>query len=166
MTTKTINDKRIPLAYFITFRGYGTWLHGDSSRPVNRFHNRYGAPRLQRNDRWKSYNKDRLTHAIVRLASMQKTVVKEAIHETCRTRGWEVWATNVRSNHVHTVVTANAKAETVRAALKANATRKLREAGCWRSGKTPWAERGSVKYLWTEREVINAVVYVEEEQGE
>ncbi len=52
-------------------------------------------------------------------------------------------------------------------AFKASATRKLRAAGCWRSSKTPWVERGSKRYLWTESDVINAVVYVEyDDQGE
>ena len=35
MTTK------IPLAYFITFRCYGTWLHGDSRSSVDRFNRRF-----------------------------------------------------------------------------------------------------------------------------
>ena len=32
--------------------------------------------------------------------------------------------------------------------------------------KPPWVERGSKRYLWTESDVINAVVYVEYDQGE
>lgn len=88
------------------------------------------------------------------------------MRETCKIRNWGFWTTNVRSNHVHTVVSALCKPEKVRGALKANATRKLREAGCWRSGKSPWVDKGSMKYLWTESDVINAVVYVEYDQGE
>ena len=34
----------IPLGYLITFRAYGTWLHGDRRRSVDRFHNQYGTP--------------------------------------------------------------------------------------------------------------------------
>jgi hypothetical protein len=34
----------IPLAYFFTFRAYGTWLHGDERGSVDRFHNQYGTP--------------------------------------------------------------------------------------------------------------------------
>ncbi len=56
--------------------------------------------------------------------------------------------------------------EKILAAFKANATRELRESGCWHSNKTPWVNRGSKRYLWTERDVINAVVYVEYDQGE
>jgi hypothetical protein len=35
-----------PLAYLITFRTYGTWLHGDERGSVDRQHNVYGTPRL------------------------------------------------------------------------------------------------------------------------
>jgi len=51
-------------------------------------------------------------------------------------------------------------------AFKANATRKLREAGCWKSNDSPWADRRSKKYLWTEQDVVNAIAYVEYDQGE
>jgi hypothetical protein len=31
------NDTDIPLAYLITFRCYGTWLHGDKRGSIDRF---------------------------------------------------------------------------------------------------------------------------------
>jgi hypothetical protein len=49
--------------------------------------------------------------------------------------------------------------------LKANATRSMRAAGCWRSDLSPWARGGSKKYLWTEEELADATAYVEQEQG-
>ena len=73
---------------------------------------------------------------------------------------------NVRTNHVHTVVSAQCKPEKILTALKANATRKLREAGCWKRNDSPWADRGSKKYLWTEEDVVDAIAYVEYDQGE
>ena len=73
---------------------------------------------------------------------------------------------NVRTNHVHTVVSAPCKPEKVLTAFKANATRKLREAGCWKSDDSPWGDRGSKKYLWTEQDVVDAIAYVEYDQGE
>jgi hypothetical protein len=39
-------DDHVPLAYPITFRGFGTWLHGDSWGSVDRFHRLYGTPML------------------------------------------------------------------------------------------------------------------------
>jgi len=159
-------DDKIPLAYLITFRGYGTWLHGDARGSVDRFHNTFGTPRIPYNERWQKHNRNELKHAPVKLKRQQRAAIEEAIRETCKIRKWEFWVMNVRSNHVHTVVSAPCKPEKVLAAFKANATRKLRESGCWHSGRSPWVDRGSKRYLWTERDVINAVVYVEYDQGE
>jgi hypothetical protein len=63
-------------------------------------------------------------------------------------------------------VSANRDPEIVLNAFKANATRKMREAGCWQSPETPWVKKGSKRRLWTEQDVISAIVYVEYEQGE
>jgi len=144
----------------------GTWLHGDRRGSVDRLHNRFGTSLIAHNERWRKYNHSLLTHSPVKLRSRQRALVEEAIRETCKIRKWEFWTTNVRTNHVHTVVWAGCKPEKILAAFKANATRKLREAGFWRSSRRPWVERGSKRYLWTESDVINAVVYVEYDQGE
>src|SRR6267142_3651663 len=149
-THREFRTEDIPLAYLISFRAYGTWLHGDRRGSVNRFHNRYGTPRLPPNEGWKNYNWAALKQSPVRLGSRQRRAIEEAIRETCKTRKWDFWTTNVRTNHIHTVVSAQCKPEKILAAFKANATRKLREAGCWHSSRSPWVERGSKKYLWTE----------------
>jgi len=104
-------DEHIPLAYLITFRAYGTWLHGDRRGAVNRFHNRFGTSLIAPNEGWRKYNRGLLTHSPVKLRSRQRALVEEAIRETCKKRKWEFWATNVRSNHVHTVVGAGCKPE-------------------------------------------------------
>lgn len=154
-----------PLAYLITFRAYGTWLHGDQGGSVDRFHNQFGAPLISPNERWRKHNRSLLIEAPFKLDSRPRALVKKAIQETCTIRKWEFWITNVRTNHVHTVVSALCKPEIILAAFKANATRMLREAAYWRSRKSPWVEKGSKKYLWTENDVINAVAYVEYDQG-
>ena len=64
------------------------------------------------------------------------------------------------------MVSALCDPELVLNALKANATRKMREAGCWQSGKTPWVLRGSKRYLWTEKDIYEAIDYVLYGQGE
>ena len=58
-------------------------------------------------------------------------VVETAIRETCRIRKWELLALNVRTNHVHAVVSTKQIPERVLNALKANATRRLREKELW-----------------------------------
>lgn len=156
----------IPRAYLITFRGYGTWLHGDRRGSVDRNHNRFGSPRLMPNERRRQLNLGRLKNKPVRLPERQRATVEEAIKETCRIRHWDLWIVNARSNHIHAVVSAPCKPEPVLSAFKANATRKLREAGYCKNPASPWAERGSRKYLWTEQDVIDAIVYVQYEQGE
>jgi hypothetical protein len=41
-------DNHTPVGYLITFRSYGTWLHGREGS-VDRFHNAYGRPKLGMN---------------------------------------------------------------------------------------------------------------------
>ena len=71
------------------------------------------------------------------LNSRQRPVVESAIRETCTIRHWKLWTVNVRTNHVHAVVSADKKPESVLSALKANATRAMREAGLWTSETKP-----------------------------
>jgi len=47
------NDTDIPLTYLITFRCYGTWLHGAQRGSIDRFHNRYKSPYIEPNESWK-----------------------------------------------------------------------------------------------------------------
>jgi REP element-mobilizing transposase RayT len=160
------NDGNFPPGYLITFRGYGTWLHGDERGSVDRFHNRFRTPRIPYNRNWKQYNRRNLRQSPFWLKSRQRKIVREAIQKTCIIRGWTCWTTNERTNHIHSVISAACKPERVLAALKANATRRLRETGCWKSSRSPWVAKGSKKYLWTEADLINAITYVEYDQGE
>jgi len=159
-------DDHTPIGYLITFRSYGTWLHGDSRGSVDRFHRRYGSPLLPTNVQRKEYEQSLLTHPPVKLNARRRAAVESGIRETCTIRKWLLWAFNIRSNHVHSVVSAECKPEPILSALKANATRSMREAGCWQSERTPWAYRGSKKYLWTEKQLHDAIAYVLYDQGE
>jgi hypothetical protein len=116
---------RIPLAYLITFRSYGTWLHGDPRGSVDRFHNVYGSPRLPSSSQRMQYEQRLLALSSVKLNSRQRAAGEKGIRETCRIRSWRLWAFNIRTNHVHTVVSASCRAWQVLNALKANATRTL-----------------------------------------
>ncbi len=120
------SDDRIPLGYLITFRTYGTWLHGRDGS-VDRFHNAYGTPRLAADEKRKQYNRHLLKHSPVKLTAAQRAAILSAVKETCEIRKWELWASNIRSNHVHTVVSAKCKPDPILNALKANATRKMRK---------------------------------------
>ena len=160
------NDSHVPAAYLITFRTYGTWLHGDERGSVDRTHNRYGDSLIGGNERWRKHNRESMKRSPVRLNADKREAVEEGIQETCSRRKWTLWSLNVRSNHLHAVVTAFCNPDKVMNAFKANATRKLREAGLCGANEKPWVRGGSKKYLWTERELNNAIAYVMYDQGE
>jgi REP element-mobilizing transposase RayT len=160
------NDTDTPLAYFISFRTYGTWLHGDKRGSIDRFHNKYGSPYIPPNEKWHRYNQRRLKTKPLILGAQQRQVIEEAIRETCKIRKWSLLAFNVRTNHVHTVVWFGPDPEVVLNAFKANATRKLREAGLWLHAFSPWARKGSKPRLWNERSVERAINYVLYGQGD
>jgi REP element-mobilizing transposase RayT len=159
------NNTDTPLAYFISFRSYSTWLHGDKRGSIDRFHNRYGDPYIPRNEAWQRHNRKQMKTNPFILGASERRSVEKAIRETCIIRNWHLHALNVRTNHVHTVVTANRRPELVLNALKANATRELREAQLWRHQFSPWADNGSKVRLWNERSVANAIDYVLNGQG-
>ena len=102
------SDERIPFGYLITFRSYGTWLHGRGGS-VDRLHNTYGNPKLPADEERKQYNRRLLKQPPVKLTAAQRAAILAAVKETCEIRKWELWASNIRSNHVHTVVSANCK---------------------------------------------------------
>jgi REP element-mobilizing transposase RayT len=160
------NDTDTPLAYLISFRTYGTWLHGDERGSTNRFRNNYGDPHVSANKGWHRYNRKRLKTDPFFLGPRERGSVDQAIRETCRIRKWHLQALNVRTNHVHTVVTANNKPGRVLNAFKANATRQLRQDQLWCHLFSPWADKGSEIRLWNERSVATAIAYVVDGQGE
>jgi hypothetical protein len=59
-----------------------------------------------------------------------------------------------------------AKPERALNALKANATRQMREDGHWKQLGSPWADKGSDRYLWNERSLALAIDYVLNGQGD
>jgi hypothetical protein len=75
-------------AYLITFRGRGTWLHGDNRGSIDRLHNRYGSPVLPQR---RELNLSRLKNPPVRLTSKQRHAVETGIRETCKIRKWDLW---------------------------------------------------------------------------
>ena len=166
MERREFNEEHIPLAYFISFRCYGTWLHGDVRGSVDRTHNSYGAAFLPRDEQREYEEFQRLKHSPVQLDDRRRPVVEKTVQEVCQHRGWSLRAINVRTNHVHTVVVAGCKPEKVMDAFKAYATRRMTEAGVWKSGEKPWSRHGSTRWLWTERSVERAIDYVLNCQGD
>ncbi|NJM54477.1 MAG: hypothetical protein HC846_14550 [Blastocatellia bacterium] len=164
---KEWNDTGIPLSYLITFRCYGTWLHGDERGSVDRFHNIFDTPFIQPNERLKNHIAENLKDKPVELDAQRRTFVEKAIRETCQKRNWGLLAINVRTNHVHVVVdTGNRNPNQALIAFKANATREMRENNCWNSEHSPWADKGSKRWLWNEKSIEIAVDYIINGQGD
>src|SRR5256885_15317492 len=86
------NDTDVPLGYLVTFRSYGTWLHGDPRGSVNHFRNRYGSARLPSEQKWVKTNRERLKGERVVLNASQRRCVEEAVRETCEIRKWTLYA--------------------------------------------------------------------------
>ena len=160
------DDNEFPLAYLITFRCYGTWLHGDTRGSVDREHNVYGTPFLPRNEAREDEERLRLKHAPVILDEARRLIVEQTIPQVCQHRGWTLRASNVRTNHIHIVVSAQCRPEKALNDFKAYCTRRMKEAGAWKSETSPWAEHGSKRYLWKEENVARAIDYVLNHQGD
>lgn len=156
---------REPLAYFITFTTYGTWLHGRAEGSVDRGHNVPGTPFLPSNTNQESDRRKRMRQPEYVLDEVRRQVVLRTILEVARHRGWTPWAVHVRSNHAHVVVSAAARPEKVMSDFKAWASRRLREEFGEDADRDRWTQHGSTRYLWTETALAEKVAYVVEGQG-
>lgn len=154
-----------PLAYFLTFRCYGTWLHGDERGSVHHARNRFGTPLdLPDLSRYRAAQAQ-MADSAFNLDPQQRRGVEQAIADVCRARSWHLHAVNARSNHVHLVVSSpETVPELVLRTMKAYATRALRQQALVASDARIWARHGSTRYLWTERDVSEACWYVTDRQ--
>jgi REP element-mobilizing transposase RayT len=148
-----------PLAYFLTWTTYGTWLPGD-----DRGWNRRGDPEIRRaNPLFVEMARSLLKEPVFRLSAGDRRIVEATIRDHCRVRNWHLHAVNVRSNHVHVIVTAGGyPPDAVRDQFKAWCTRRLREAGATR-GRF-WTEGASCRWINDEDALEAAVHYVIEAQ--
>jgi len=145
-----------PLAYFITFTTRGSWLHGDLRGSVTK-NGQFVAP----NDHWVRSETQALNNPPLLFSPEQRLIVEQALRDLCFARHWLLHEVNVRSNHVHIVVTATeTKPEKVMGDLKAKATRVLRKMKIVTETQKPWTEHGSTRYLFTQEEFDNARHYV------
>jgi len=145
-----------PLALFLTWTTYGSWLPGDARGWTDhRGTIRDPNPRLTR------IAGASLKHASVVLGPTDRDHVEQGIREHCRFRGWHLLAASCRSTHVHVVVTAeNRRPDEVLRSLKAWCSRRL--AACLTCSTSRWSRGGSVRRLYKSRDVEAAVVYVAE----
>ena len=161
------NDTDLPPAYLITFRCHRSWLHGDERGSTDRFHHVYNTPHIPANLNWSEYNAAQLKGGAVTLNASQRKIIENAIREVCVHGRWDLYALNVRTNHVHVVVGIGAlKPERALNAFKAFATRHMRRTGTWQRATSPWSDKGSSRYLWNDCSVGRAIEYVRFGQGD
>jgi REP element-mobilizing transposase RayT len=153
-----------PLAYFITFRTYGTWLHGDQQGSVDRRHNAFGTPMLAADQRREEFERSKLKHPPVVLNEKQRCLVYDALTEVCGYRGWALHALNVRSNHVHIVVSCDVSPERAMNDFKAYATRRLRESSLIEAETKVWSRHGSTIYIFKAEKLAEKIRYVQDFQ--
>ena len=167
MFDSEFDTNEFPLAYLITVRCYGTWLHGDERLTVDRHGlNVYGRQRRVPNENLENIMRQNMAQDAVVLNEKQRAAVKDAIEEVCNHRGYALRAVNVLTNHFHVVVSAQSKPEPIANAFKSYATRKLRETGLIGDEVRPWTRGRSRRYLWKPKHVARAIEYVLYGQGD
>ncbi len=150
-----------PLAYFISWRAYGTWLHGDPRLSVDKKYADYGTPMLPRNSAIESHERSLLKNQPNVMTLDARAVVHHAVEDHAQFRGWPILALNVRTNHIHVVVRADGmEPEPVMAQFKARATRLLREANLAGADQRLWAHHGSTRHLFDSDSILDAIDYV------
>ena len=148
-----------PIAFFLTWTTYGTWLPGDE-----RGWNRKGEAEVQLpNPHRKETATTKMKELAFLLSDVDRQIVEATIHKHCEIRGWEVHAVNVRSNHVHVVVTAPGyDPDTVVGQFKAWCTKKLQPN--YPERMRFWTEGASCRWINQEDDLITAVEYTLEAQ--
>jgi REP element-mobilizing transposase RayT len=156
-----------PIAYLITIRTYGTWMHGDARYSVGRNEsNGYGRPKIKPSVPFVDSMKTQQREPSVIFGEGQRVIVAEAIKGVCAYRQYSLLAQNIRSNHGHAVVSAKVKPEKIVNEFKSYATRALRQVVEFEADARIWSRGGSTRYLWKPRHVSAAIEYVLYEQGD
>lgn len=158
-------ETAIPLAYFITFTCYGTWLHGEKSTSVDPLNNTPGTDFLSFNSKRAGLVKKQMSETPYFLDESRRRIVLQAIVEVCSYRQWVLLAAHVRSNHVHCVIHAILQPEQIMNTIKSYASRHLNKANLDGDRVNRWTRHGSTRYLWKETEVEATIQYVVNEQG-
>jgi hypothetical protein len=145
-----------PLALFLTWTTYGSWLPGDH-RGWSDKRGMVHAPSF----RLAISAGHRLSGSAVVLTPTERLVVVETIARHCQHRQWQLFACDCRSQHVHVVVSASAyQPATVSRQLKMWTTHAL---GADASPKRRiWTRGCSRRRIYDERGLQAVIQYVAE----
>ncbi len=154
-----------PLAFFLTWPTYGTWLPGDARGWVL-----YSVGNQHPDEFRQHIAEMRMTEDACRLDAEQRRLVETTVTRHCEIRDWELFAVNCRSNHLHVVFNGNLHPDVMRTQFKAWCTRRLKERDIARGVTLAevrqkwWAERGSCRYINDEVSLEAARLYVRDAQ--
>lgn len=150
------------VAFLLTWRTYGSWLHGDTRGSVDSLHNSIGSPLVEPSRRRHEHAKFLMKHPEVTLSEPMRSIVESAIRDHATKRNWRLPALNVRSNHVHLCVTGTGeyKPELVMQQFKSWATRRLIGEGMASRGVRVWADHGSTRWINDDESLASAIDYV------
>jgi REP element-mobilizing transposase RayT len=145
------------LGYLLTWTCYGTWLPGDARGWVNR-HRTHGEKADLPQPALAEHAHGTLDEPPLVLSDRMRFPVDQAIRTTSDQLAWDIHALQVRTNHVHVVVTAAGIAPTkVMGILKVASTRALRPV----SGRQRyWTASGSMRHLRSSESLSKAIEYV------
>lgn len=160
-------ENEFPIAYLLTFRTYGTWLHGDQRTSYRRTR----TTKTQRklifpNVPLEEVMREEMDQEPFILDIEHRKIVEAAVKEVCIHRNYKLFGVSVRSNHAHSVIGAQAKPERIVDTLKAYSTRRLRENRLIGEATKVWSRGRSRRYLWKPRHVNAAIDYVLYCQGD
>ena len=160
-----MSTDEFPLAYFITWTTYGTWLPGDERGWLKK-----GSPIVQAPDsRRQTAAEDAMTGDCVVLTTEQRKLLHAVIVKHCEIPRWILHACNVRTNHIHVVVSAAIIGTEIRRQLKSWCNRRLSEdaglIGSGRHGQRRWfTEKGDIKWVDDEDGLQDVIHYVNDLQ--
>ena len=153
-------------AYFITFRTYGTWLHGDERSSTSRRNNQFGKPFITP---WKPLHdamKKQMNESPFILNSSHSQTVLQSLMDTCKYNHWVLYAAHVRANHAHIIVQSDVTKEKTMSTLKCYATKNLKKYHRELTHRTHfWSRNGSKKNIWAPESLFPALYYVVKQQG-
>ena len=157
----------MPLAYFITFSTYGTWLPGSAKGKgsVDRHHNQYATEFAQPNPARELQATSTMAQPPYVMDAPQREIVKDAIVSLANEKQWPLLAAHVRSNHVHAVISADRDPARLMSDLKSRASRDLTRAGFDDANRRRWTRHGSTLHLFTPQQVQLKIHYTLHQQG-
>jgi REP element-mobilizing transposase RayT len=152
----------MPLAFFITFSTYGTWLPGTDKGmgSVDRQHNEYGTSFVTPDPNRETQARSQMFQPPYTMDASRREVVRDAFVALAQEKDWRLLAVHVRSNHIHIVISAERDPGRLMSDLKARASRDLTRAGFDNADRRRWTRHGSTQHLFTTEQVQKKIKYM------